>query len=156
MRFVPILARESFRARLEHQIDDLKVLVRRMGPNSRDLETTGEHVSAALEALDRNGRMEVERGPVPIVRCAEWTSLAEWAALDAATLQAATALQEAIASVDLMRLHAGVPSGSDLQGLAGRLARADAAFRLVAFRSRLLARSSDCRCFWRPGRAVTK
>ncbi len=73
-----------------------RLFVRRTGANSRDLETTGEHVSAALEALDRNGRMEV--GPVPVVRCAEWTSLAEWAALDAATLQAATALQEAIAS----------------------------------------------------------
>ena len=152
MRFVPVPARESFRARLEHQIDNLKVLVRRTGANSRDLETTGEQVSATLETLDQDGRIEVERGADPVVRCAEWTL----AALDAATLDAATALQEAMASVDLMRLHAGVPSGSDLQGLAGRLARADAAFRLVAFRSRLLARSSDCRCFWRPGRAVTK
>jgi hypothetical protein len=156
MRFVPIPGRESFRARLEHQIDNLKVLVRSMGTNSRDLETTGEHVSAALETLDRDGRIEVERGAVPVVRCVEWTSLAEWAALDAAALDAATALQEAIASVDLMRLHAGVASRSDLQGLAGRLARADAAFRLVAFRSRLLARSSDCRCFSRPDRAVTE
>jgi hypothetical protein len=156
MRFVPIPERESFRARLEHQVDNLKVLVRRTGANSRDLETTGEHVSAALEALDRNGRMEVERGPVPVVRCAEWTSLAEWAALDAATLQAATALQEAIASVDLMRLHACVPSRSDLQALAGRLARADAAFRMVVCRSRLLAGSSDCCCFPRPDGAVTK
>ena len=156
MRFVPVPERERSRARLEHQIDDLKVLVRRMGANSRDLETTGEYISAALEALNRNGRMEVERGPVPVVRCAEWTSLAEWAALDAATLQAATALQEAIASVDLMRLHAGVPSRSDLQGLAGRLARADAAFRMVVRRSRLLAGSSDCRCISRPDRPVTK
>ena len=61
MRFVPILARESFRARLEHQIDDLKVLVRRMGANSRDLEATGEHVSATLETLDQDGRIEVAR-----------------------------------------------------------------------------------------------
>ena len=156
MRFVPIPGRESFRARLEHQIDNLKLFVGRAGANSCDLETTGEQVSATLETLDQDERIEVERGAVPVVRCAEWTSLAEWAALDAATLDAATALQEAIASVDLMRLHTGVLSRSDLQAFAGRLARADAAFRLVAFRSRLLARSSDCRCFWRPGRAVTK
>ena len=131
MRLVPMPERD--RAKLEHQIDNLKVLVSRSGANSRDLQTTGEHVPAALETLDPHGRIEVEREAVPVVRCAEWTSLAEWAALDAAILQAATALQEAIASVDLMRLRAGAtPCLSDLQDLADRLACADAAFRIVA------------------------
>ena len=149
MRFVPIP--ERYRAKLEHQIDNLKVLVSRSGVNSRNVQTTGEHVSSALQTLHRQGRMEGERRCVAVVPCAEW------AALDAATLEAATALQEAIASVNLMRLRTGVVSPrSDLQDLANRLARADAAFRVVVFRSRLLALPSSCGRFSRPDRAVTK
>ena len=149
MRFVPIP--ERYRVKLEHQIDNLKVLVSRSGANSRNLPTTGEHVPAALETFHQQDRMEAERRCVPVVPCAKR------AALDAATLQTATALQEAIASVDLMRLRTGVVSSrSDLQDLASRLARADAAFRTVVFRSRLLSGPSSCGRFSRPDRAVTK
>ena len=144
MRFVPNSTRESARAKIEHQIDRLKMLISRTAADNGDLQTTGAHLSAALETLNRQGRIEAGSAGVPV-------PCAEWAALDAATLRAATALQEAMASVDLMRIHAGaVPSRPEFQHLADRLARADAAFRMVAvgvLRARLPQRPSSRRGF---------
>ena len=147
MRFVPIPERERSRAKLAHQIDKLKVLLSRTDVGNRDLETTGAHVSAAIKTLDQHRRIEVEMTQVPVVHGAEE------AALDAATIGAATALQEAMASVDLMRLRAGVmTSQSEFRDLAHRLALADAAFRIVAVgirRSRLLpSEPGGRRAFW--------
>ena len=147
MRFVPIPERERSRAKLSHQVDKLKVLVSRTGADNGDLETTGKHLSAAIETLNRHRRIEVEMAQAPVVQGAQE------AALDAATLGAATALQEAIASLDLMRLRTGVmPSQSEFRDLAHRLALADAAFRFVAVgvrRSRLLpSEPGRRRDFW--------
>ena len=76
----------------------------------------------------------------------------ELAALDAAAFDAAANLQEAIACVGLMRLRTGVmPAPSDLKALADRLARADAAFRIVAVaarRARLATGQPGRRYFW--------
>jgi hypothetical protein len=128
MRFVPMPERERARAELEIQIENLRALVGRMVANNCDLATTGAHISAPMNTLDRHE--DADREPVR----EGGVSRADWASLSAATLRAAAAMQEAIASVDLMRLHAGVaPSRSDLQDLADRLAWADAAFRIVAF-----------------------
>ena len=85
-----------------------------------------DRARAKLE-LDR--REQTDREAV----CDGGVPQAEWSSLSAATLGAAAALQEAIAFVDFMRLRTGAgPSPSDLQALADRLARADAAFRIVA------------------------
>ena len=147
MRFVPMPERERSRAKLAHQIDNLKVLVSRTGADNGELEMTGPHVSAAIKTLNRHQRIEVEMAQGPVVQGAEP------AALDAATLGAATALLEAIASVHLMRLRTGVmPSQSEFRDLAHRLALADAAFRVVAVgirRSRLLpSEPGGRRDFW--------
>lgn len=123
MRFVPMPERERARAKLEIQIENLRALVGRMVANNCDLETTGAHISAEMNTLDRHEHADREA----IVPGAERAVFGE------TLLGAAAAMQEAIASVDLMRLHAGVaPCRSDLQDLADRLARADAAFRIVA------------------------
>ena len=144
MRFVPNSTRENARAEIEDQIDSLKMLINRTAADNGDLKTTGVHLSAALKTLNRQGRIEAGSAGVPV-------PCAEWAALDAATVRAATALQEAMASVDLMRIHAGaVPSRPEFQHLADRLAQADAAFRMVAvgaLRARLPQRPSSRRGF---------
>lgn len=134
MRFVPMPERERARAELEIQIENLRALVGRMVANNCDLETTGAHISAEMNTLDRREHADREA----IVPGAERAVFGE------TLLGAAAAMQEAIASVDLMRLHAGVaPCRSDLQDLADRLARADAAFRIVASAAlRSLARAA--------------
>ena len=148
MRFVPGSERERSRATLEDQIESLGVLVSSAGTNNSELQRAGAHISAALEILGRHGRIEADTMQVPVIQGAEW------AALDSAMLAAATALQEAIASVDLMLLRTSVmPSQSEFRNLAHRLAEADAAFRYVAVggrKSRSLPREPDGRRdFWR-------
>jgi hypothetical protein len=123
MRFVPMPERERARAELEIQIENLRTLVSRFVADNRDLETTGGHLSDAMNALDEHEPTDREAG----------VSRADWASLSAATLRTAAAMQGAIACVDLMHLRAGArPRRSDLRDLADRLARADAAFRIVA------------------------
>jgi len=148
MHVVPVSERDRSCATLEDQIESLEVLVSRARANNGELERAGAHISAALEILDRRGRIEAGAAQLPVVQGAEW------AAMDAATLGAATALQEAIASVELMRLRTGVmPSHSEFRNLAHRLTQADAAFRFVAVggrKSRSLPREPDGRRdFWR-------
>ena len=131
MHVVPFSERERYRAKLDVQMENLKILVDRADASNGDLEL----ISATLESL---GRSEVKAAQVPAVRDAEC------AALNAATIAAATGLQEAVAAVHLMRPRAGViPSQSEWRDLAHRLALADAAFRVVAViarRCHLLAR----------------
>jgi hypothetical protein len=142
MRLVPTSERESTRAKLEIEIERLRVLISGTAADIPDLETTGAYVSAALKTLDRRERAEPN----------ETESAWGLAALDAATLQAAITLQEAIACVGLMRVRTVVmPVQSDFRDLSDRLAQADAAFRIIAVgarRSLLAARQSDRRCFF--------
>ena len=140
MHVVPCSEREHCRAKLEVQIENLRVLVGRTEASSGDLEHIGGHLSAALLSLNQRERIEVQVVQLPTASDAEWPSL------DAATLAGAGALQEATASVDLMRLRSGVvPSQAELLDLGHRLALADAAFRIVAVsarRSGLLPKAS--------------
>ena len=142
MRVVPFRKRDRCRAELEVQIENLRLHVGRAEASSGDPEGIEGYLSAALGALAQRERIEVEAPQVPPVPDAEW------AALNAAVLAASSALQEATASVHLMRLRAGVvPSQSELLDLGHRLARAEAAFGVVvsARRSRLFAIESGNR-----------
>ena len=140
MHYVRRPEREQFRDELENHIENLKVLISHTAAQSRDhndLRTTGAHLFAALKTLDRHGSTEIE--------AARETddSSAECARLITATLVAAGAMQEAMACVDLLSLRVDVvPSWSDFRELSDRLARADAAFRMVAahtIKARVLA-----------------
>jgi hypothetical protein len=130
MPYVRRPEREQFRAELEIHIENLKILISHTAAQSRDhndLQTTGAHLFAALKTMDRHVSTEIEAA-----RESD-NSSAERVRLITATLAAAGALQEAIACVDLLSLRIDVvPSWSDFRELSDRLARADAAFRIVA------------------------
>ena len=134
---------ERCRAKIEVQIENLRVLVGCAEDGSGDLERIGGHLSAALGTLAGRERIEVRAPQAPAVPDAEW------AALNEATLVAAGALQEAMASVQLMGLRTDIaPSQPELRALRHRLALAEAAFGVVAVsvrRSRLLAIESGKR-----------
>ena len=130
MHYVRMRERKQFRAELENHIENLKVIISHTAAQSRahsDLQTTGTHLFAALKTLDRHGSIEVET-----TRDLDDLS-AEYAGLITATLAAASAMQEAMACIDLLSLRIEVvPSWVDFHGLSERLARADTAFRIVA------------------------
>jgi hypothetical protein len=139
MHVVPFSERERCLAKMEN----LRVLVGRAEDGSGELERIGGHLAAALGTLGARERIEVEAQKVWAVPDAECATLNE------ATLVAAGALQEAIASVGLMRLRDGaVPSQLELRDLGHRLALAEAAFGVVAVSARrfgLLAKESGDR-----------
>ena len=136
MHVVPFSERERCRAKIEVQIEKLKTLVNHAAASSGDLDRIGGYLSAALATLVQRERIEVEAPQLPAVQDAEA------AVLNEATLVAAGALQEAMASVHLMRLRADIaPFQPELRDLSRRLALAEAAFGVVAVsarRSRLL------------------
>jgi hypothetical protein len=140
MHVVPFSERERCLAKIDVQIENLRVLVSRAEDGNGELERIGGHLAVVLGALGGCERIEVEAQTVQAAPNAECATLNE------ATLVAAGALQEAIASVGLMRLRDGAaPSLLELRDLGHRLALAEAAFGVVAVSVRrfgLLAKDS--------------